>query len=126
MKKKVNPDLVILTGDMVSGYAWNGKNKNFYQNCWKNFTQPMKESKVFYCLTLGNHDSQANLNRNEIMKLDMTNPYSLSELSENITGASNYWKGIFSNFAENKLVVDLWFLDSNSEVFFFFIFIFFY
>ena len=28
--KQVNPDLVVLTGDMLSGYAWDGKDQEFY------------------------------------------------------------------------------------------------
>jgi len=33
-----------------------------------------------YAITLGNHDAQANLNRTEIVELDMTHPF-------------RYWKG---------------------------------
>lgn len=27
----VKPDMAVLTGDMVSGYAWDGKDKTFFQ-----------------------------------------------------------------------------------------------
>jgi hypothetical protein len=30
--EKENPDLTIITGDMVSGYAWDKKSTDFYQN----------------------------------------------------------------------------------------------
>jgi len=41
-----NPDLVVLTDEMVSGYGWNGVDNAFYLNCWKQSTQPMESRKI--------------------------------------------------------------------------------
>jgi len=41
MKKLIDiekPDLVILTGDMITGYNWNKTEENWYQKVWKNMT----------------------------------------------------------------------------------------
>ena len=31
----VKPDLTVLTGDMISGYGWDRKSKDFYYKHWK-------------------------------------------------------------------------------------------
>ena len=36
-------DLAILTGDMVSGYAWDGKEQGWYQRQWQNWTKAFVE-----------------------------------------------------------------------------------
>lgn len=44
-----------------------------------------------YMYVLGNHDSQADMKREDVMKLDMTHDLSMaSEGPNNITGFSNY------------------------------------
>lgn len=40
-----NPDLVVITGDMVSGYSWNGQ-ENWYQQFHKMYISPMKERSI--------------------------------------------------------------------------------
>lgn len=52
----VKPDLAVLTGDMVSGYAWDGKSKNFFLTGWKKFTKVFRDNKLLYAYTCGNHD----------------------------------------------------------------------
>lgn len=52
----VKPDLAVLTGDMVSGYGWDGKEKDFYYKRWKKFTQSFSDNKLLYAYALGNHD----------------------------------------------------------------------
>ena len=54
--KYVNPDMVVLTGDMVSGFAWDKKEKDFFEKRWKMFTKPYLDKKVPYAYALGNHD----------------------------------------------------------------------
>lgn len=51
---------------MVSGYAWDNSN-TFYQRNWKKFSTPFINYQTEYSLALGNHDTQANLNRTEII-----------------------------------------------------------
>ena len=48
--------MVVLTGDMVSGYAWDKKEKDFYQKNWKKFTKSFLDYKIPYAYALGNHD----------------------------------------------------------------------
>lgn len=38
------PDLVVVTGDAVSGYAWDGKQTDWYKEEFTNFVQAMLEA----------------------------------------------------------------------------------
>lgn len=109
----VKPDLVVITGDAVSGYAWD-KSDTFYQKNWSKWTNPMEVNKVKYAYTLGNHDDQANLSRQEILDLDKTNPFSITKQSINITGITNYILPISSFNDTQKIVTMLWFFDTND------------
>lgn len=57
MMQEAKADFVMVTGDAVSGYAWDGKNQTFYQDCHTYFTSPFKDLDIPYAFILGNHDS---------------------------------------------------------------------
>ena len=95
------------------GYAWDGKTPNWYKSIWDRWTTAIYEKKIPYGYTLGNHDSEADLSRREIVKLDMKNPYSYTQLcDEKIPGASNYYIPIYSSKDPHKVVMNIWFFDS--------------
>ncbi len=111
-----NPDLVVITGDSVSGYAWDGLNNTFYYDCWKMWTSPMEKLGIPYAYTLGNHDDQGDYNRKQICNLDSTNNFSLTQFNPSVTGASNYFVPIYSSNQNDKTPVSLiWMLDTNDE-----------
>ena len=58
----INPDLVVNTGDLISGYAWDKKEKDFYYKNWKRYTDLYQEKKLLYAYALGNHDHQGDYN----------------------------------------------------------------
>lgn len=108
------PDIVVITGDSVSGYAWDGFNTTFYKDCWNMWTKAMEKLKVPYAYTLGNHDDQGDYTRAQIVELDKSNNYSMIEMTKNITGATNYNIPIYSS--DNKTIKSLlWLLDTNDE-----------
>jgi predicted MPP superfamily phosphohydrolase len=109
------PDLVVVTGDSVSGYAWDGLNATFYKDLWHAWTKPMRKLKVPYAYTLGNHDDQADYSRKQIVDLDCTHNYSLVQYSSNITGATNYWLPIYSSQSEEVAGI-MWLFDTNDEI----------
>lgn len=110
------PDLVVVTGDSVSGYSWDGLNQSFYSKCWDFWTYPMRKLKVPYAYTLGNHDDQGDLNRKQIVDLDQTHPFSLTQYNPSATGATNYVVPIYSSNSTHKTpVVMLWMFDTNDE-----------
>lgn len=66
------PDFVAVTGDCVSGYAWDGKTQGWYKEQYLQFTRAMIEANASWALTAGNHDTQADLTREQISELDRT------------------------------------------------------
>ena len=115
---QVKPDIVVVTGDLVSGYAWDEEDSHFFQSHWSNFSQIFTETQIPYAYALGNHDHQGNFNREQIVKLDMTNPYSLMNASQNLDWASTYNIPIFSSFNESSLSSNLWIFDSGDQYLF--------
>ena len=94
------PDLVVLTGDMLSDYTWNKKNDYFYV-LWTRFTTPYLIRKQPYIYALGNHDAGPYATRREIMERDVTHPFSLSEVGPaDISGAGNYVKAVWDSKGE--------------------------
>lgn len=112
-----NPDLVVVTGDSVSGYAWDGRNTNFYSDCWKQWTKPMYKLKIPYAYTLGNHDDQGDLNRKQIVDLDSTHNYSLTQYNPLVKGATNYFIPIYpyKNRQSETPAALLWLFDTNDD-----------
>lgn len=112
----VKPDLVVLTGDMVSGYAWDGKTSNFFYNCWKKFTKCFTDNKLLYAYALGNHDHQADYDYEQIGALDKTHPYSLFEGNEvdEKDSMSNFSIEIKSSFNQEETTTNLWMFDSKD------------
>src|SRR5690606_10477651 len=127
---KEKPNLVILTGDIVSGYAYNNKSKNWFKNLWNKIIEPMKKREIKWSIILGNHDIQGELNGKEILKLDMKNKLSYSNIGPlNIKGITNYYYtltkncGILTtnqilkkkkNLIKCKAIVNFWHLDSGD------------
>ncbi|KAK8793455.1 hypothetical protein WA158_004814 [Blastocystis sp. Blastoise] len=118
MKKLIgyaHPDFIALSGDAIGGYAWDKKTPNWFYNEWTKCTSAMNDTKTFYGYTLGNHDAEGDLSREEIMRLDMTHPYSMSEVSpEGVVGGSNFVVPVYAHNDDTKVVLTLWFLDSND------------
>eukprot|EP01133_Synstelium_polycarpum_P004021 gene4021-4657_t len=106
-------DLVVMTGDSVSGYAWDGTEGWFLKN-WINVVQPMVNAGVRWAFTLGNHDDQADLNRTQIIEVDSTYQLSLTKAGpSDIHGASNYYLPVNDDSGEPALI--LYFFDSNDN-----------
>jgi predicted MPP superfamily phosphohydrolase len=57
------PDLAIVTGDVVSGYAWDYWTRPWMALQYANFTKVLMDAGVYWATTAGNHDSQGDLTR---------------------------------------------------------------
>jgi len=110
------PDLVVMTGDSVSGYAWNGTSGWFAER-WAQLTASMISHNTTWAFAFGNHDDEADLNRTEIIRLDQTHPLSLTQQGPaDIHGATNYYLFIYSSNETNEVpVAVLYILDSSDN-----------
>ncbi|KAK8797206.1 hypothetical protein WA158_004416 [Blastocystis sp. Blastoise] len=106
------PDFIAFTGDMVAGYGWD-KKSGWYEKKWRHFSSIANETKIYYGYALGNHDEEADLKRKQIIELDMTNPWSMSELAPKETvGASNFVIPVYEYNSTSRIAFNMWFLDS--------------
>lgn len=100
-----NPDLVVFTGDVVTGPDEAG---------WKAVTSLVTEAAVPFAVTLGNHDDEASWSRNQIFDFLSTVPGFLgSKGPEEVYGVGNYIIQLISNDSDETKSI-LWFLDSNA------------
>ena len=108
------PDFAVITGDVVSGYAWDGVTRPWYALQYANFTKVMIEKKMPWALTAGNHDSEGDLTRAEVSELDRT--YQLSYTQPNaqptLSHSFNYVLPVYDSKGEN-VAFRTWYLDSG-------------
>lgn len=106
--KKEKPNLVVLTGDLMTSEMSNlgGQEKG-----WEKITQPMADLQVPFVAVMGNHDYDRNDHGLEMMEMVNKNPYSLAhDLDDTIAGAGNCFLEIKdSKGSTNKWV--LFFFD---------------
>ena len=99
------PDLAILTGDIVTDVpAIEG---------WKSVSAPLVKAKIPWAVTLGNHDAESGISRDEIFELLQTIPYFIGSKGPNLTGCGNYSLQIESSENKNTAAV-IYCFDSNS------------
>jgi len=105
-----NPNLVSLSGDIVSGYDWNGTS-NWFRDMFNQALQPMIDSETYWAYTLGNHDDEGDWNRTQIIDYAITCNYSLCQKGPpDIGGVSNYVLTVFSS--TNVPIANIWYMDS--------------
>mmetsp|Transcript_42099 Transcript_42099/g.40358 ORF Transcript_42099/g.40358 Transcript_42099/m.40358 type:complete len:250 (+) Transcript_42099:162-911(+) len=108
------PDIAVMTGDIISGYEWDGVTEGWYANNFENFTKAFYKTNTRYAITLGNHDSEGDLTRAEINELDRTYDLSLTQPSaEGVSHAFNYFLPVHDKDGVEERF-RLWFLDSGD------------
>jgi predicted MPP superfamily phosphohydrolase len=107
------PQLVVLTGDVLSGAAKR-------QETVALVAGPMAERKIPWAVVLGNHDDEwpkeveKPKDRRGLMEMFVRQPYSVSKMGPaEISGASNYYLPIHDADGTRKKWV-LYMLDSNA------------
>ena len=98
------PDLVVLTGDV----ATDGNPQKTYQA----FEKVFEEAKMPWIVTLGNHDSQADLSRKEVSDFLQGLSYCLNNDKGETYGNSNFVFPVKSK--ENKAEALIYIMDSNA------------
>ncbi|KAG2733729.1 hypothetical protein G9P44_003254 [Scheffersomyces stipitis] len=103
------PDFVILTGDQIFGDAAPDAETAVFKALY-----PFIKRKIPYAVTMGNHDDEGSLSRNEIMSLSANLPFSKAELGpEDIQGVGNYYLTVEGPASHNP-ALSLYFLDTHK------------
>lgn len=101
------PDLVIFTGDIVTGKP--------YKKGFEMIIEPVLSRRIPFATLLGNHDDEQDLSREEVGQFLMTIPGNLSRMEkiDGVTGIGNFVLEIKDSKGQyNKAV--LYCMDSNA------------
>ncbi|MDR3061736.1 MAG: metallophosphoesterase [Dysgonamonadaceae bacterium] len=101
------PDLVIFTGDIVTGKP--------YKEGFEMVIAPVIDRKIPYALLFGNHDDEQDLTRKELANLLMKYPHNVSQLKkiEPVSGYGNYTLEIKGHHGD-KVQAVLYCMDSHA------------
>lgn len=98
------PDLVVLTGDIVT--------EDDPQEAIRKLADIFKKNKTPWTMIFGNHESEHNLSREKLADFIEKLPYCLNKNTADSDGYSNFILPVFGK--ENKPVAQLYFMDSNT------------
>jgi hypothetical protein len=108
------PDLVVITGDMISGYAYRG-GSGWVKGHYEKLLRPMIKLGYRWAMVLGNHDGEADWHRAKIAEFDASHALSMTQIGpENITGVTNFVYPIYSSASVGEVASRLYFFDSNA------------
>lgn len=104
------PDLVVLTGDSISGKELN--TIKAYENAYSNLTRPIVERGIPWGAVFGNHDDEGCMSRNDQMTLMQSIPYCLAQPGPaDIDGVGNYTLCLYE-YSGSKVRSVLYLIDS--------------
>jgi predicted MPP superfamily phosphohydrolase len=104
------PDLVILTGDIVTG---NKENWPTLES-WEILTDLLNNYQVPYAVAFGNHDDEAQVSRAELLEYLSNRPYCLisDEAGQEVAGSGNYVLPLSNSKGEVEKLI--YCMDSRS------------
>lgn len=104
------PEMVVFTGDMISGKDLN--TAKAYENAYSNLTRPIVERGIPWAAVFGNHDDEGCMSRKDQMALMRNIPYCLAQPGPvDIDGVSNYTLCL-SDYSGSKAKNILYLIDS--------------
>lgn len=105
--KAENPDVAILTGDIVTDAP--------AAEAWKAISAIFDESEVPFAVTMGNHDAEASISKEEIYTILGQSPWFVGEKGpEQIKGYGNHILPLYDSAGKGKVAALLYCLDSND------------
>ncbi|KAJ5827663.1 hypothetical protein N7447_004426 [Penicillium robsamsonii] len=107
--------LVVLNGDLISGEATQSSNSSLYVD---RIVAPLVDHGLPWASTYGNHDSEVNLNPEEIFHQERKYENSLTQrrVLNSTAGITNYYLPVFPHGGSNDdtPAFILWFFDSQG------------
>ena len=106
-----SPSLVVFSGDMVSGYGWNGR-AGWYSRRWQQVASSVRSSGLPHAAILGNHDGEADLGRRQIMAL--AGRESNVSICQTDPAGTSYYLDVYDSYGLGT-AARIWMLDSNDR-----------
>jgi len=103
MLDKEHPDLIVFTGDVVTGKP--------ARKGWEMVLTPLAQKGIPFCIVMGNHDAEQDLTRSEIADIVTATPHNLNK--KNDKGLSDITLEIQSS-KNDKTSAVLYCMDSND------------
>ena len=112
--ERTDPDLIVLTGDNVSGY-WQEYTYNYLQKVIGKITGVAAKKNIPLALVFGNHDSELNFHREIQMTLylEYANCRACYN-AEEMYGCGTYNLPILASDGSDRKAFNLWLFDSND------------
>lgn len=101
------PDLVMLTGDIIDG-----GNSLDSAASWRYAVEPIESRHIPWAAVFGNHDDEGSLTRRQLMDVQRSSAFCLSEPGP-VSGVGNYVLRVFASRGD-RIAALLYALDSNS------------
>ena len=73
---KENPDFIAITGDIVSGQAWDHDSNNFWNSHYRPLADWLTGLQTPWAIVPGFHDFEADINQHEMLQLEANHKYS--------------------------------------------------
>lgn len=112
-----SPQLVVLNGDLITGENSFLENSTSYIDM---MVEPMLQRKIPWASTYGNHDSDFNLSRTDMLARERR--HSLAKTTQMVfgrdAGVSNYYIPVYSHGGSHNPCLLLWFFDSRGGSYF--------
>lgn len=109
--------LVVLNGDLITGENTYLANSSHYMD---QIVAPLVQRNRPWASTYGNHDSDFNLSRHDILAREQRYSLSLTQslVSSPNAGVSNYYIPVYSSSSSRTPALLLWFFDSRGGNYF--------
>lgn len=103
------PDLVVLTGDILSGEESHDPGA-----AYRAAAAPIEDREIPWAAVFGNHDDEGSLSRKALLEVQQALPHCLTEAGpRNITGVGNYVLRLLAA-KDDRLAAALYFIDSGG------------
>ena len=99
------PDLAVLTGDIVTAVP--------AKEGWLAVAEIFAEARMPWAVTLGNHDAEPEITRDQIFELLQALPYFVGSKGPELYGCGNYTLPVKSSDGQSVAAV-VWCMDSND------------
>ena len=114
-----NPDLIVLTGDNISGgssgIGVSAIDKPVTKIAINNFMSVFEEIGIPVAVVFGNHDSENALSKEEQMEMYMSYDCCVAvDEGAALYGCGTYNLPVYSSTDANKIAYNLWMVDSNT------------